>query len=85
MTKPDPCPFCGATSEKFTISQELTAQFEIGYTLNYPYCPIERQLQIIKLSCPCGCSFEKEVFYVSEFIEAWNRRVQTMGREKEDK
>lgn len=75
MEELKPCPFCDATSEKFTLSQELTAQFEIGYTLNYPYRPVERQVQELKLSCPCGCSFEKEVIYVSEFIEAWNRRA----------
>lgn len=69
------CPFCGATSEEFTFFQEMTTQFEIGHTLKYPYYPAERRLQKLKLSCPCGCSFEKEVFYVSEFIEAWNRRV----------
>ncbi len=67
MSKLKPCPFCGATYEKFTLSQEITAQFKTG--------GIERQLQEIKLSCPCGCSFEKEVFYVSEFVEAWNRRA----------
>lgn len=70
-----PCPFCGATSEKFTLSQEMTSQFEIGHMLNYPYFPVERQVQILKLSCPCGCSFEKEVLYDFEFIEAWNRRA----------
>lgn len=75
MEKLKPCPFCGATSEKFTLSQEMTSRFEIGHTLNYPYCSVERQVQILKLSCQCGCSFEKEVLYVSEFIEAWNRRT----------
>jgi len=75
MSELDPCPFCGAPSEKFTLSQEMTAQFEIGHALIYPYFPIERQVQKLKLSCPCGCSFEKEVLYVSEFIEAWNRRA----------
>jgi transcription elongation factor Elf1 len=69
------CPFCGATFEKFTLSQEMTSQFEIGHMLNYPYFPVERQVQKLKLSCQCGCSFEKEVLYVSEFIEAWNRRA----------
>lgn len=75
MKKLKPCPFCGATSEKFTLSQEMTAQFEIGCTLDYPYFPVERQVQELKLSCPCGCSFKKEVLYVSEFTEAWNRRA----------
>lgn len=72
MTKLDPCPFCGATSEKFTLSQELTERYELGHALKYPYWPIVQEL---KLSCPCGCSFEKEVLHVSEFVEAWNRRV----------
>ena len=79
MTKLNPCPLCGATSDKFTLSQEMTAQFEIGYALNYPYFPVERQVQELKLSCPCGCSFKKEVLYVSEFIEAWNRRANNNG------
>ena len=79
MTKLNPCPLCGATSDKFTLSQEMTAQFEIGHTLNYPYFPVERQVQELKLSRPCGCSFKKEVLYVSEFIEAWNRRANNNG------
>lgn len=79
MTKLNPCPLCGATSDKFTLSQEMTAQFEIGHALNYPYFPVERQVQELKLSCPCGCSFKKEVLYVSEFIEAWNRRANNNG------
>ncbi len=79
MTKLDPCPFCGRTSEEFTLSQEMTAQFEIGHTLNYPYLPVEKQVQKLKLSCPCGCSFEQEVRYVSEFTDAWNRRVNNNG------
>ena len=34
MTKLNPCPLCGATSDKFTLSQEMTAQFEIGHALS---------------------------------------------------
>ena len=75
MTKLKPCPFCGSTSDKFTLSCELTAQSSVGYSEKYPFILTERQIHIVKLICPCGCRFERAVMYSNEFAEAWNGRV----------
>jgi len=63
-----PCPFCGCPPEELCVSSELTSDI---VPINWWSCT---NVKICKISCQCGCTFEKRVLSLEEFIELWNKR-----------
>ncbi len=66
------CPFCGETN--FKLESENTFTEEEILTKTYPHIMLKKRKTILKLSCPCGCSFEKEAYDVDDFKKQWNTR-----------
>lgn len=67
-----PCPFCGGLDFKLEAMHTFTEDCIVLET--YPHISFKKQKSILKLSCACGCSFEKEVYFTEDFIDQWNRR-----------
>ena len=63
-----PCPFCGCPPKELSVSTELTSEI---MPINWWSCT---NVKIFKISCRCGCTFEKRVLFFEEFVKSWNNR-----------
>lgn len=72
ILKLKPCPFCGYQINKSNFSYEITDKEK--YNLSQFFYVTKYPIVAYRISCPCGCVFEKQCLSFNEFAYAWNTR-----------